>query len=98
MMAATLETAYAPRDGPLLDDRAFDYVVLDESQAIKNAGTASAKAARLFGRSLFSGIGDIDEESAALLSRGLEAQTSDFLLQTFTAAIAFSSCVTIRSS
>jgi SNF2 family DNA or RNA helicase len=91
------------RDAALLADRAFDYVVLDESQAIKNAGTASAKAARLlqprfrlalsgtpienhlgelrslfdflnpglFGRSWFSGIGDIDEEGMGLLSRGL---------------------------
>jgi superfamily II DNA or RNA helicase len=35
------------RDAPTLSARAFDYVVLDESQAIKNAATASAKAARL---------------------------------------------------
>ena len=35
------------RDIAFLKDRRFDYVVLDEAQAIKNAGTASAKAARL---------------------------------------------------
>jgi hypothetical protein len=35
------------RDAPLLKDAQFDYVILDESQAIKNAGTESAKAARL---------------------------------------------------
>ncbi len=35
------------RDVSLLKDVEFDYVVLDEAQAIKNAGTASAKAARL---------------------------------------------------
>jgi len=91
------------RDAPRLVDLAFDYVVLDESQAIKNAATASAKAARLlnarfrlalsgtpienhlgelrslfdflnpglFGRSAFCGNSAIDEESVALLSRGL---------------------------
>jgi superfamily II DNA or RNA helicase len=91
------------RDAAALAGRTFDYVVLDESQAIKNAGTASAKAARLlnarfrlalsgtpienhlgelrslfdflnpglFGRSLFSGTSAVDEESLALLSRGL---------------------------
>ncbi|HEY6341040.1 MAG TPA: DEAD/DEAH box helicase [Bryobacteraceae bacterium] len=35
------------RDAVLLKDIDFDYVVLDEAQAIKNAGTESAKAARL---------------------------------------------------
>jgi SNF2 family DNA or RNA helicase len=35
------------RDAPRLKDAEFDYVILDEAQAIKNAGTASAKAARL---------------------------------------------------
>lgn len=35
------------RDAPLLRDKEFDYVILDEAQAIKNASTASAKAARL---------------------------------------------------
>jgi superfamily II DNA or RNA helicase len=35
------------RDVPVLKDHRFDYVVLDEAQAIKNAGTATAKAVRL---------------------------------------------------
>jgi superfamily II DNA or RNA helicase len=35
------------RDVALLTDHHFDYVVLDEAQAIKNAGTATAKAVRL---------------------------------------------------
>jgi superfamily II DNA or RNA helicase len=35
------------RDILSLKDAAFDYVILDEAQAIKNASTASAKAARL---------------------------------------------------
>ena len=35
------------RDIAALKDQHFDYVVLDEAQAIKNAGTATAKAARL---------------------------------------------------
>ena len=35
------------RDAAELKDIEFDYVVLDEAQAIKNANTASAKAARL---------------------------------------------------
>ena len=35
------------RDAATLKDVAFDYVVLDEAQAIKNARTASAKATRL---------------------------------------------------
>ncbi len=35
------------RDAPLLRDKEFDYVILDEAQAIKNASTASAKAVRL---------------------------------------------------
>ncbi|HEY7163993.1 MAG TPA: SNF2-related protein [Candidatus Binatia bacterium] len=35
------------RDALHLKDHAFDYCVLDEAQAIKNAGTLSAKAARL---------------------------------------------------
>jgi SNF2 family DNA or RNA helicase len=35
------------RDILALKDTAFDYVILDEAQAIKNASTASAKAARL---------------------------------------------------
>ena len=91
------------RDAPTLSARLFDYVVLDESQAIKNASTASAKAARLlnarfrlalsgtpienhlgelrslfdflnpgmFGRSAFAAGGVVDEDSIALLSRGL---------------------------
>ena len=35
------------RDAPMLSEIEFDYVVLDEAQAIKNADTESAKAARL---------------------------------------------------
>jgi hypothetical protein len=35
------------RDAVRLKDFRFDYVVLDESQAVKNAGTESAKAVRL---------------------------------------------------
>ncbi len=35
------------RDAPRLKDIRFDYVILDEAQAIKNAATESAKAARL---------------------------------------------------
>jgi superfamily II DNA or RNA helicase len=35
------------RDVPQLSEILFDYVVLDEAQAIKNASTASAKAVRL---------------------------------------------------
>lgn len=35
------------RDAPLLRDFTFDYVILDEAQAIKNARSESAKAARL---------------------------------------------------
>ncbi|MDX2152169.1 MAG: DEAD/DEAH box helicase [Bryobacteraceae bacterium] len=35
------------RDVATLSQRRFDYVILDEAQAIKNAGTASAKAVRL---------------------------------------------------
>jgi len=35
------------RDAPLLKDICFDTVILDEAQAIKNATTESAKAARL---------------------------------------------------
>ena len=35
------------RDALMLKDVAFDYAVLDEAQAIKNASTAAAKAARL---------------------------------------------------
>jgi superfamily II DNA or RNA helicase len=35
------------RDVLMLKDVTFDYAVLDEAQAIKNAGTAAAKAARL---------------------------------------------------
>jgi superfamily II DNA or RNA helicase len=35
------------RDALRLKDVAFDYVVLDESQAVKNAGTESSKAVRL---------------------------------------------------
>jgi hypothetical protein len=35
------------RDAPQLSEIMFDYVVLDEAQAIKNASTASAKAVRL---------------------------------------------------
>src|ERR1041384_2130563 len=35
------------RDTPRLSEIQFDYIVLDEAQAIKNATTASAKAVRL---------------------------------------------------
>ena len=35
------------RDAPGLSEIQFDYVVLDEAQAVKNAATASAKAVRL---------------------------------------------------
>jgi hypothetical protein len=35
------------RDAPALSEIDFDYVVLDEAQAVKNASTASAKAVRL---------------------------------------------------
>ena len=35
------------RDAPLLADTEFDYVILDEAQAIKNAATETAKATRL---------------------------------------------------
>ncbi len=35
------------RDAPRLQDIEFDYVILDEAQAIKNADSESAKAARL---------------------------------------------------
>jgi superfamily II DNA or RNA helicase len=35
------------RDAPQLKDYQFDYVILDEAQAVKNAATASAKAVRL---------------------------------------------------
>ncbi len=35
------------RDAAHLQDVVFDYVVLDEAQAVKNAGSASAKAVRL---------------------------------------------------
>jgi len=35
------------RDAPKLSEIEFDYVILDEAQAIKNASTASAKAVRL---------------------------------------------------
>ena len=35
------------RDAAMFKDLAFDYVILDEAQAIKNAGTGSAKAVRL---------------------------------------------------
>lgn len=35
------------RDAPTLREIEFDYIILDEAQAIKNAKTASAKAARL---------------------------------------------------
>jgi superfamily II DNA or RNA helicase len=35
------------RDAPTLSQMDFDYVVLDEAQAVKNASTASAKAVRL---------------------------------------------------
>jgi superfamily II DNA or RNA helicase len=35
------------RDAPVLSQIDFDYAILDEAQAIKNAGTAAAKAARL---------------------------------------------------
>ncbi len=35
------------RDAPFFKEKMFDYVILDEAQAIKNASTESAKAARL---------------------------------------------------
>ncbi|MGB2715136.1 MAG: DEAD/DEAH box helicase [Vicinamibacterales bacterium] len=35
------------RDAPQLIEHQFDYVILDEAQAVKNAATASAKAVRL---------------------------------------------------
>ncbi len=35
------------RDAPFFKEKMFDYVVLDEAQAIKNASTESAKAVRL---------------------------------------------------
>src|SRR6185503_19415907 len=35
------------RDAPRLKDTHFDYAILDEAQASKNASSASAKAARL---------------------------------------------------
>ncbi len=35
------------RDAPFFKDKMFDYIILDEAQAIKNASTESAKAARL---------------------------------------------------
>jgi SNF2 family DNA or RNA helicase len=35
------------RDAPFFKEKVFDYVILDEAQAIKNASTESAKAARL---------------------------------------------------
>jgi superfamily II DNA or RNA helicase len=35
------------RDVPALQNQQFDYVILDEAQAIKNAATATAKAVRL---------------------------------------------------
>jgi len=35
------------RDAPRLKDIDFDYVILDEAQAVKNSGTESAKAVRL---------------------------------------------------
>jgi SNF2 family DNA or RNA helicase len=35
------------RDAPQLTEHQFDYVILDEAQAVKNATTASAKAVRL---------------------------------------------------
>jgi superfamily II DNA or RNA helicase len=35
------------RDAAFLKDEEFDYVVLDEAQAVKNAGTESSKAVRL---------------------------------------------------
>jgi hypothetical protein len=35
------------RDAPFFKEKIFDYVILDEAQAIKNASTESAKAARL---------------------------------------------------
>ena len=35
------------RDAPFFKEKVFDYIILDEAQAIKNAATESAKAARL---------------------------------------------------
>ena len=43
------------RDALQLKDLRFDYCILDEAQAIKNAGTLSAKAARLLQRRLSAG-------------------------------------------
>ena len=40
---------------PQLAEIEFDYVVLDEAQAIKNASTASAKAVRLVARGASAG-------------------------------------------
>lgn len=40
------------RDAAELSERRFDYVILDEAQAIKTASSASAKAARLLARAL----------------------------------------------
>ena len=47
--AHLLVTTYGTlrRDAPELAEKPFDYVVLDEATAIKNAGSLSAKAARL---------------------------------------------------
>jgi superfamily II DNA or RNA helicase len=47
--ADVLLTTYGTlrRDVPALGDHQFDYVVLDEAQAIKNAATVTAKAVRL---------------------------------------------------
>ncbi len=35
------------RDAPFFKEKTFDYIILDEAQAIKNAATESSKAARL---------------------------------------------------
>jgi superfamily II DNA or RNA helicase len=35
------------RDAPFFTEKSFDYIILDEAQAIKNVSTESAKAARL---------------------------------------------------
>ena len=40
------------RDAAELSERRFDYVILDEAQAIKTVSSASAKAARLLARAL----------------------------------------------
>ena len=49
MTTMSIFTTYGTlrRDAPFFKEKMFDYVILDEAQAIKNASTESAKAARL---------------------------------------------------